>query len=62
MAHKRYVTISSGSAGYYAVFVVDNEPWDTGIGRYATPEEAEAEARDWAEAEEVPFVIARMAE
>jgi hypothetical protein len=59
---KRHVTITQGLRGYFAVLVCWNpehggfwEPWQSGIGSYATAEEAEEEARDWAEAEGVEF-------
>lgn len=34
------------------------EPWNTGIGRYATWQEANAEGEGWAEAEGVKFIPA----
>lgn len=36
------------------------EPWDTGVGRYATRTEAVRDARSWADAECVPFVDPEM--
>lgn len=56
------VTTTKGGSGYFAVMLWWNpdlggfaEPWQTGAGRYASHEEAEIEARDWAEAEGVPY-------
>lgn len=58
-----YITITSGMSGYFAVHLWWNtdlggfyEPWETGIGRYATIEEAIEEARDWAINEEMQFI------
>lgn len=51
-------------SGYFAVQMWYNdrdpqypfwEPWRTGIGRYKTREEAEAEAKQWAENEKLEF-------
>jgi hypothetical protein len=47
-------------SGYFAVEYWWNpdgfwEPWQTGIGRYSTKEEAIAEARYWAETEGIEF-------
>lgn len=50
-----YVTITSGLRGYFAVLVVDDEPWETGLGSYKTAEDAVPEAKSWAEAEEIPY-------
>lgn len=52
------VGVTSGMSGHFAVLYCWNpdgfaEPWNTGVGRYATKEEAEEEARGWAEAEGV---------
>ena len=64
--HKTYITITKGMRGYFAVMVwwnnKDNdgkgfwEPWQTGIGNYKWPEQAETEARDWADSEGIAFV------
>lgn len=56
-----YVTAYKSIGGYKAVHVWWNpdgfwEPWQTGMGAYATREEANTEAREWAEAEEMRFV------
>lgn len=64
--HSSFVTTSKGMAGWFAVLMWWNdkeeevpdgfwEPWNTGIGRYATKEEAEVEGRQWAASEEVEF-------
>lgn len=57
---KPYIAITHGMRGYFAVLIdyVDGEPmpFESGIGSYATPEEAHAEARAWAEAEEIDFI------
>lgn len=59
---KPYVTSTKGMRGWFAVLMWWCpeeggfwEPWQTGIGSYTTQEEAEVEARQWAEAEEVAF-------
>lgn len=55
---KDYITIMHGTSGFFACHVWLNEededepfwePYESGIGRYATREEAEVEARQWAE-------------
>jgi hypothetical protein len=58
-----YITITKGGAGWFAVYMWWApehggywEPWQTGIGRYATPAEAEKEGREWADAEELKYV------
>ncbi len=57
-----YITVTKGMAGWFAVHMEWNdeleiyEPYTTGFGRYETKEEAEIEAKDWAEAEEMPYV------
>lgn len=64
-AEKRapYITVTHGMSGYFAVMLWWNtdmggfyEPWDTGIGRYPTEAEAEAEAEQWADEEELLYV------
>lgn len=59
-----YVTTTHGGAGWFAVQMWWNpemngfwEPWQTGIGRYVTREEAVAEGRDWAEVEGLEFRV-----
>ena len=61
---KRYITTSHGMAGHFAIMVWWNnetkygfwEPYDTGMGRYATIEGAIAEAREWALEERCRYV------
>ena len=67
-AHKETVsnhriTVGLLGSGYAAIHLVDvtdehgtyTDVQQTGIGRYRTREEAIAEAKMWAEAEEFPF-------
>jgi hypothetical protein len=60
-----WISVTSGISGYFAVEMWLNnddssmifaEPWDTGIGRYATYDEAKDEAMEWAAADELPFI------
>ena len=61
---KDLITVTSGLSGHFAVHMWFNtedeemggfwEPWQSGIGRYATKEEAEIEAKSWAEMDELP--------
>lgn len=62
MSTSKFITTTHGMSGYFAVMMWLNpemggllEPYETGIGRYATEDEARAEARDWAEAEGLEF-------
>lgn len=59
-------TTGPAISGYFAVMMWYNdtgeynlppfwEPYQTGVGRYATREEAIAEAKDWAEAEGLEY-------
>ena len=54
-----WVETTQGMRGYFAVMLWDGmgfaEPWDSGIGSYATASEAAVEAREWAEAEGIEF-------
>lgn len=59
-----WISIAQGMSGHFAVELWLNdkdsecpfpEPWQTGIGRYKTPEEAFDEATYWAEGEELPL-------
>lgn len=59
---KRYVTLTRGMRGWFAVLVHWNpdhggfwEPWQTSVGSYDAPEEAAAAGRAWAEAEGLEF-------
>lgn len=66
-SHDSYITVTSGMAGWFAVLMWWNpeehfsngdgfwEPWETGFGRYGTKEEAIAEAKAWAESEEMEY-------
>lgn len=60
--HAPYITTMRLGTGHAAVMIWWNpdmggflEPWDTGIGRYATQAEAEEWGRSWAEDVEVDF-------
>ena len=60
--HPSYVTVYESIAGWAAVLVWWNpelggfyEPYQTGCGKYATKEMAEAEGRPWAEDEGLEF-------
>lgn len=60
--HASFVTTTKGMRGYFAVQVWWNpdlggfwEPWQSGIGSYATQREAEVDARAWAESEGLEF-------
>ena len=55
---KEFITVTEGMSGFFAVHMWLNEedfeipfwePYDTGMGRYATRESAELEAHQWAE-------------
>lgn len=60
--HSSYITVVEGSGGWFVVQVWWNpelggfwEPFQTGIGRYIDKKDAEVEAKDWAEAEDMPY-------
>lgn len=63
---EHWMDITQGMSGYFAVeYWMNNEdngfrsfpePWDTGIGRYATEREAYREAKAIAEEMELPLV------
>ena len=64
---KSFITVQESIGGWMAVMFWWNdeepdipdgfwEPWDTGFGRYATKDEAEVEAKSWAENEELEYV------
>jgi predicted component of type VI protein secretion system len=60
--HPRYVTVTHGMAGYFAVQMWWNpdldgfwEPWNTGFGRWRQSSEAAKEAIAWAEADDLPY-------
>lgn len=50
---KDYVTVTYGMRGFFAVLVdgTTHEPIQTGVGSYKTREEADIEARSWAESD-----------
>lgn len=55
-----YVTTTHGMRGWFAVLMWYNpegfwEPFQSGIGSYKTQIEAEKEAKEWADAEEIKF-------
>lgn len=60
-----YITTTKGMSGHFAVMMWYNnrdedyggfwEPYDTGVGRYATRDEAINEAKSWAAAEGVQY-------
>lgn len=56
------IEVARLGSGWAAIHVADyaDMDWNTdivnsGVGRYATREEAVSEAQDWAEAEELPY-------
>jgi hypothetical protein len=60
-----WISVTQGISGYFAVEMWLNnedgndtfaEPWDSGIGRYKTYEEAKIEAMYWAVSEQLPFI------
>lgn len=58
------ITVGLLGSGYAAIMLADYEDMDwntdvenTGIGRYATKEEAIEEAKHWAEDEGIPLVL-----
>lgn len=61
--HAPHISVTGPAiSGYFAVMYWWNpehggfwEPWQTGIGRYATREEAVEEGKAWAEAEDIEF-------
>lgn len=61
---KAWITVQELGSGWAAVLwhmaeedgCTFPEPWDTGMGRYASYTEAMPEARRWADAEGVPFI------
>lgn len=62
MSKSRYITTTKGMSGYFAVMLWWNddpgfwEPYDTGIGRFDTIEEAAADGIEWAQSEGLKFV------
>ena len=61
---KHFITTTGGMNGFFAVHMWLNEeedfgpfwePYESGFGRYATIEEAQAEAQSWAEDMEMEY-------
>jgi hypothetical protein len=57
---KPFITTTQGMSGWFAVHFWWNpegfwEPWNTGVGRYATEAEAAQEAKSWAKTEEIDY-------
>ncbi len=65
LSRNHRISVTQGMSGYFAVLMAEFsddggrnwcwEPDGTGFGRYRTSEEAELEAIDWAEAEDLPL-------
>ncbi len=58
-SNNRHIEVDWGGSGWFAVLVVTDdegfkEPWQTGVGRYATREEAVKEAIGWSISDEIP--------
>ncbi len=63
--NKPFITVYEAISGWKAQLLVLNEenpdigsfwePWQTSYFAYSTKEEAERDAKDWAEAEELEF-------
>lgn len=60
----KFVTVSEGGAGHFAVIFWWNpdmdgfwEPWDTGIGRYGLEDDARVEAIALADDEGIPYLM-----
>jgi hypothetical protein len=66
---EHWVQLTTGMSGHFAVEVWLNneepalgpfpEPYNTGIGRYRTPEEAAEEAVSWADDMDVPCILSQ---
>lgn len=55
-----YISVTQGLRGHFAVLIQRNEdgdfePYNTGIGSYASPIGAAIEGREWAMSEGIPF-------
>ena len=64
--NKKVISVTSGMRGFFAVMLWWNpeyggfwEPWQSGIGSYATEEEAIVDAKEWAEAEGLEYLPKR---
>lgn len=51
----KWIGVSSGLRGFYAVLYDRDGPIRTGIGSYATARDAAQEAVEWGQAENVPI-------
>jgi hypothetical protein len=51
MPRNGMIGITKGMRGWYAVHYDNDGPVQSGLGSYATPEEAAREAEEWAESE-----------
>lgn len=58
------ISVTQGMSGHFAVMLADYEDmgWNTdcvtsGVGRYKLQSDAIKEGRQWAEAEELPFIM-----
>lgn len=51
----RYIDIGLGGSGWFAVLIIDDVPYQDGIGRYKTSRGAIAEARQWSVSDEIPL-------
>lgn len=56
-----HITVTQGMSGWFAVMITNYdgfpEPECAGMGRYAKQSDAIAEGEQWAEAEELPFIM-----
>jgi hypothetical protein len=62
--HSPFITVYESIGGWKAVQMWWNpkidgfwEPWTTGVGAYDSREDAEAEAKAWAEADDIRLVL-----
>lgn len=60
----KFVTVTEAMSGHLAVIIWWNpemggfwEPWDTGIGRHLTEDDARVEAIDLAAKEGIPYLL-----
>lgn len=56
-----HITVTQGMAGWFAVMITNYdgfpEPECSGMGRYQMQADAIIEGQQWAEAEELPFIM-----
>ena len=57
MTGRGRIGVDRGLIGFFAVLYDDDGPIRTGIGRYATAEEAWEEARNWSLSENRPLYM-----